>query len=105
VVALPTGARYLGTSSSTTAAVSTCTGLGTRRFSRGGGCQQPSLACSYLHFDPGLHYRSARGPAQKDQEAQLPLHRSNLEQVADRLYERGEKLEHGMNKIVSSTPI
>jgi len=68
-------------------------------------CQQPGLACSCLHFDPGLHYRSTRGPAQKDQEAQLLLHQPNLEQVADRLYERGEKLEHGMNKIVSNTPI
>ena len=68
-------------------------------------CQQSGLACSCLHFDPGLHYRSARGPTQKDQEAQLLLHRPNLEQVADRLYERGEKLEHGMNKIVSNTPI
>ena len=24
--------------------------------------QQSMLACSCLHFDPGLHYRSARGP-------------------------------------------
>jgi len=26
-------------------------------------CQQPGLAYSSLHFDPGLHYRSTRGPA------------------------------------------
>ena len=25
--------------------------------------QQSMLACSCLHFDPGLHYRSTRGPA------------------------------------------
>ena len=68
-------------------------------------CQQPRLACSYLHFNASLHYRFARGSGQKDQEAQLLLHRPNLEQVADRLYERGEKLEHVMNKIVSNTPI
>ena len=34
-------------------------------------CQQPGLACSCLHFDPGLHHHSALGPADEDM---TPMH-------------------------------